>query len=315
VVVRFHLSILLSLCVTAACAQQKSCRVDLPVGIVGTDGSLLNGLTDKDITVRLRKQTLPVESIGSDNGPRRVLFILDTGRRLPPEARKAETMLVSYVLSHARPSDSFALLTARGLMRQVRFEGGPAALSNALEEIAAEPKETNKAPNVLDAVMEGIGWFGEPRTGDAILILADHLEETNETTQYQSFRLTHTGPLQGTARDLGPSFEAPSRFKFSAVTQALADHRVRAFGLQLGALKLTPMTSAYSPNDENLMGFCRGSGGYTVLDPVDAFALWRHRAVLPSSTERAGTFASRTLEPGISQGPAKEHGGSLPATV
>jgi hypothetical protein len=270
--IRLYVFVLLSLFVMgSAWAQPRSCRVDFPVGIVGIDGSLLNGLTDKDITVRLRKQTLPIESIGADDGPRRVLFVLDTGRRLSPDARKAETMLVSYVLSHARPSDSFALLTARGPLRQVHFEDGLVAMTKAVEEIAADPKETNKAPNVLDAVMEGIGWFGEPRTGDAIVIMADHLEETNETTQYQSYQLTHTGPLQGTAIDRGPSFEAPSRFKFHVVTETLADHRIRVFGLQLGALKGTPMTSLYSPNDENLMGISQGSGGYAVLDPVDAY--------------------------------------------
>jgi hypothetical protein len=252
-------------------AQQKACPVDLPVGIVDPNGTLLNGLTASDITVRLRKQALPIETIGYDTGPRRIVFVLDTSRRLPPEARKAETMLVNYVVSNARSFDSFALLTARGPLRQVRFEDGREALSKALEELASDPKEQTKAPNVLDTVMAGIGWFGEPRLGDAIFIMADHLEETNDSNQYQSFQLGHTGPLQGVATDRGPSFEAPSHLKFSAVMEALADHRIRVFGLQLGSLKLTPLTAVYSPNNENLFGITKGSGGYAVLDPSDSF--------------------------------------------
>ncbi len=45
---------------TAASAQQTTCPVDLPVGIIGTDGSLLHGLTANDVTIHIRKQTLAV---------------------------------------------------------------------------------------------------------------------------------------------------------------------------------------------------------------------------------------------------------------
>jgi hypothetical protein len=273
--IRVAVFILLSLLIaSSALAQQQSCRVDLPVGMVGADGSLLNGLTAKDITVRLRKQTLPIETIGYDTGPRRVLFILDTSRRLPPEARQAETMLVNYVLANARPGDSFALLTARGAARQVRFGEIRDALVNALRELAADPKEQTKAPNVLDSIMAGIGWFGEPRIGDAILIMADHLEELNDRTQYESRQQAHSGPLQGVYIERGVSYEAPSRFKFSAVADSLFSHRIRVFGLQFGAMRNVPMTSVYSPNDENLFGISQGSGGYAVLDPADAFGAY-----------------------------------------
>src|ERR1700674_62526 len=205
---RFYVLVFSSLLMmNAAWAQQKSCRVDLPVGVVGMDGALLNGLTAQDVTVRLRKQTLPIETVGYDAGPRRVLFILDTSSRLRPEARKAETILVGYVLSKARPSDTFALLTARGAFRQVRFEEGRDAILKAVQELAADPKEPAKTPNILDTVMEGVTWFGEPRPGDAMILMADHLEESNSQGQIQGRGINGSGPLQGVYTDRGQIFE------------------------------------------------------------------------------------------------------------
>lgn len=274
--IRFQLLVLiLMLLINAALAQPGSCKVDLPVGIIGTDGSLLEGLTAQDLTVYLHKKPLTIESVGSDAGPRRVLFILDTSRRLPVEARKAETALASYILSKARPADSFALLTARGAMRQVRFEESRDVLVKAIQELAADPKEQGKGRNILDTMMEGIQWFGQPRIGDAILMMADHLEETNEPNQYASRQLSHTGPMQGLATDHGPSFEGSSQAKFSTVFQTLADHRIRVFALQLGALKTNEaLSGVYHANDENLVGISVGSGGYMVLDPMDPFGAY-----------------------------------------
>ena len=49
------------------------------------------------------------------------------------------------------------------------------------------------------------------------------------------------------------------------------EHQIRVFGLQLGALKSSPLLSRVDPNDENLFGITLATGGYSVFDPVDAF--------------------------------------------
>jgi hypothetical protein len=262
------------LLMNAASAQQNACQVDLPVGIIGADGSLLHGLTAQDITIHSRKQTLPVENVAYDTGARRVLFVLDTGRWLPPEARKAETMLVDYILGHARPADTFALLTTRGAVRKVSFDESRDHLTKAIQELAVDPKEPDKAPNVLDTIMEGIRWFGEPHPGDAILIMADHLEGsmsgTSPSVKYQPRTVTGAGPMQGVAQSNVAVEEPSSRVKFGTVTETLADHRIRVFGLQLGGMNYN-LTTAYEPGEENLFGIALGSGGYAVLDGTDAY--------------------------------------------
>ena len=253
---RFSFCSLLLLTVASAFAQQDACQVDLPVGIIGTDGSLLDGFTARDVTVRWGKQTVAVETVDYDKGPRRVLFLLDTSRQLPPGARKAETILVDYILSRAREGDSFALLTTRGALRQVRFEEGRDALGRVVQELATDPKEPRKAASVLDSLMEGISWFGTPRTGDAVILMADHLEEPQHTSKIQG----------GIATDVVPSLDF-SRVKFKTVATAVAEHRIRVFGLQFGGLTLD--ASTYEPTDENLLGLALGSGGNMVLDAAD----------------------------------------------
>jgi hypothetical protein len=257
--------------VGGAAAQEKGCVVDLPVGLIDSKGTLLEGLTAHDLTIRQGKQDIAIESIQYDSAARRVLLILDTSSRLPPDARKAETAVAQYLLSHARPQDSFALLTSRGPLRKSRFEDGRESFLKAVQELAADPKEPGKGENILDSLVTGLAWFGKPQPGDAILILADHLEELNEPTQYVGRTVAGSGPMQGVVTDRGPSFEKQSKVKFGAVTRMLGEHQVRVFGLQLGALKTSPVMARVSPNDENLFGITVNAGGYSIFDPVDSF--------------------------------------------
>jgi len=252
-------------------AQEKACPVDLPVGLIDNKGTLLEGLTPQDLTVRQNKQNLAIQSVKYDSAPRRVLLLMDTSARLPVDARKAEVALLRYLLSRARAADSFALLTARGPLRQVRFEEGTESVLRAVQELAAAPKEAVKGENILDTMVLGIAWFGQARPGDAILIMADHLEESNEPTQFIGRTVSGTGPMQGVVTDRGPSFEKQSKIKFSAMTRILAEHQIRVFGLQLGALKAAPVASKVDPNDENLFGISLATGGFAVFDPVDSF--------------------------------------------
>lgn len=248
---------LLLFCLFAAIAiqAQSPCSVNLPVALIGTDGSLLNGLTAQDITVELHKKKLPIEQISYDTGARRVLFILDTNRRLPAEVRKTEVALARHILSHSRPSDRFALLTARGAARQVRFDQGNDAVMKAVDDLAADPKEAKKAGSLLDALMDGAGWFGEPQTGDAILVMSDYLQHDNHGGSFQN----------GFATDGGAEYE-DTHFNFRSVTETLARHRIRVFGVQFGAISLDPTT--YEPNDENLLGLSLGSGGSVLVDSM-----------------------------------------------
>lgn len=242
-------------------AQTQPCAVNLPVTLVDKEGSLLNGLTAKDLTIQLHKKKLPVEDVAYDTGARRVLLIVDTNWRLPAEVRKTEAALASYLLARARTSDQFALLTARGAIRRFNFDQGNAAVLKAVEELAADPKEEKKAGTLLDTIMEGTTWFGAPQPGDAMLVMSDHLESEHTEGRIQG----------GFAVNTGPDLEN-SRVKFSVVAETLAERRIRVFGVQFGPVSVN--SSTFEPNDENLIGLALGSGGWLLVDPMDAFGAY-----------------------------------------
>jgi len=163
-------------------AADSSCSSDLPVDIVGRAGGVVRDLKPADLVALAGKnQDLKIESLTYDAGPRRILFVLDTVHDLPSDARKAEAKIVERILASARPNDSFALITSRGTSRSAKFDQGLDALKQVVAELATDPKDKASAPGVLDAVMEGISWFGDPKPGDSVFLMAMNLENNHKT--------------------------------------------------------------------------------------------------------------------------------------
>lgn len=179
---RWPLFVLILLAVSFAVAQ-SGCTVDVPIDVVQTPGGVVRDLKAADLVAQnIKNQNLKIESVTYDLTPRRILFVLDTVHDLPSDARKAEAKIVEQILSSARPIDSFALITARGTARSVKFEQGKDAVKQAAEELEGDPREKSSGPGVLDAVAEGIEWFGAPQAGDSIFLMAMNLEGNHKTS-------------------------------------------------------------------------------------------------------------------------------------
>lgn len=197
---------------------QSGCSVDVPVDVVSSPGGVVRTLQAADLVAENSKnETIKIESLTYDVNARRILFVLDTTHDLPSDARKAEARMVEKILSSARNIDSFALITARGTSRAVKFEQGKDALKQAVADLVNDPKEKASAPGVLDAVAEGMSWFGDPQPGDSILLMAMNLGINH-----------HTNPRK--------------------IAQELHDHHVRLFGVALGPIKLNSSVATQSDN-------------------------------------------------------------------
>src|SRR5438477_7994624 len=154
--IKYCSCLLILLFAATALAGQTNCSMELPVGVLGMDFSLLNGLSAGDVTVRVGKLARNIESVNYNTGPRRILFVLDTSPSLAADARKAQVKLVNYIVSSARKGDSFALITAHGIPHSVKFGESPDALLKAANDVLNDPpKDKNKGQGILDAMMEG----------------------------------------------------------------------------------------------------------------------------------------------------------------
>src|SRR5947209_2257239 len=90
-------------------AQQGACKAsEVPVSVISISGDVFRGLKAEDFVARMQKKPLTVKAATYDDGPRRVLLVVDTGKKLSSDTRKAEDLMVQTILANARPQDSFA---------------------------------------------------------------------------------------------------------------------------------------------------------------------------------------------------------------
>ncbi|HJX84839.1 MAG TPA: hypothetical protein VJ723_10885, partial [Candidatus Angelobacter sp.] len=124
-------------------------------------------------------------------------------------------LIAVYILAHARPMDSFALITARGPAREVKFEQGRDAVKEAAQDLSNDPRgEKSNGLGVLDAVERGIEWMGSPKPGDSIFLLVMDSEGNHKANAKK-------------------------------VAQELEEHHIRLFGMAFGYVNMNSTVKSY----------------------------------------------------------------------
>jgi hypothetical protein len=245
---RFLTSISIVLGMSSVSIAQQACKVDVPVGVISVNGDSFRGLAAEDFSGRIQKKPVGLKSLTYDDGPRRIVIVLDVNKKLSAAARKAEGVMVEAILAAARPQDTFALLPAHGPGREINFTSDRRAISESVGWSGGGGKEVG----VLDAVMAGIEMFGAPQSGDAIVVMAADLEGNHKANP-------------------------------KSVAKALQEHHIRMFGLALGPVMTkssvaggsmtsttsqglawtTPLTGVvvYDTGDEHFFPLSVNSGG------------------------------------------------------
>lgn len=191
-------------------AQADKCKsTEVPVGIVNASGEPFHGLSSADFFGRAGKASLSVKNMTFDDGPRRVVLVVDTSKKLNGDTRKAERAMIETLLGSARSQDSFALVTARGPEHVVKFGEEHSAFIEALP--TEDESRHGKEQSVLDGVMKAIGLFGDAKPGDSIIVMA---------------------------ADVAGSHAANAKM----VAKALDQHHIRMFGLALGLVQVKNST-------------------------------------------------------------------------
>src|SRR5690348_6456465 len=139
---------------TLGLGQQSACQgVDVPIGVISASGDIFRGLAAEDFVGQLQKQPVTVKLVTFDDGPRRVLIVVDMNKKLPADSRKAQGEMLRTILENARPQDTFALISTRGHGPQVKFTADRSAITLAF---GADGGKDGKELGVLDGVMVGM---------------------------------------------------------------------------------------------------------------------------------------------------------------
>jgi hypothetical protein len=222
----------------AGAAQQDACKaVEVPVGVVNFGGESFRGLAPQDFLARAQKGSITIKSLAYDNGPRRVLLVVDTNKNISANLRKIEVELVRTLVAAARSEDSLGLLPARGPGAVVKFGDPRSGLVDAIQDTSTHQ---GKDRGVLDAVMEGIEWFSDPHPGDAIIVIAPDTEGNHKTNA-------------------------------KAVAKALAEHHIRMFGLALGPIQTRNSTTSmfYTSTTSQGLSLAQPSTGDLIYNTGD----------------------------------------------
>lgn len=196
--------------VAAGAAQQAACSAfEVPVGVINSNGESFRGLAPQDFISHAQKGSVAVKSLAYDDGPRRMLLIVDTSSKLSANAHRAAAELVKTLVAASRPEDSLAMITVRGPGGLVKFGEDRSAFATALTGTGDTAR--GKDRGVLDGVMEAIEWFPDSRPGDAIVVIAAGTEGNHKANA-------------------------------KSVARALAERHIRLFGLALGPVATRNLT-------------------------------------------------------------------------
>jgi hypothetical protein len=172
-------------------------------------------LTAEDFFAHDRKHPIAVRSITIDRGPRRIVFVLENGKRMTPVLQGIAAAVISGFLSNARTEDSFGLITGGGPRVDLRLGSNRDTLRAAVEQTATRSTAVLQARGVRDAVLEAAAWLNPAQPGDAIFIAALDLRGKSDAT-------------------------------FSKVRDAVAARHVRVFGVELGEGPTSPYFGDWS---------------------------------------------------------------------
>ena len=206
---------------TLGLGQQTACKgVEVPIGVIGASGDIFRGLAAEDFVGHLQKKPVTVKLVTFDDGPRRVLIVVDVNKKLPADSRRAQGEMLRTILDNARPQDTFALISTHGHGPQVKFTADRSAIKVGWESGSDNGKE--KELGVLDGVMAGMEWFGTPQSGDSIVVIAADMEGNHKANA-------------------------------KLVASALEEKHIRMFGLALG-----PVTTKNSVAGETVTNASMG---------------------------------------------------------
>jgi hypothetical protein len=162
--------------------QVRGETCDVPVVVADFYNKVVPDLQKTDFFVRLAGTPVPLRSATIDEGPKRIVLIIDASVNVPEDEWKLEIEAARNLTEHARPEDRFALFVIGADNIEHSF------LTS--EEIAVRVKKLarSKAPEkTYDALLGALNSLDGAQFGDTIFLIG-HDEDFGSTTAFSEVR-------------------------------------------------------------------------------------------------------------------------------
>ena len=241
---------------TLGAGQQVACKgAEIPISVISASGDIFRGLAAEDFVGRMQKKPVTVKLVTFDDGPRRVLIVVDANKKLPADSRKAQGELLRTILDNARPQDTFALISTHGHGPQVKFTADRSAIRMALGWENGPDNGKEKELGVLDGVMAGMEWFGTPQLGDSIVVMAADMEGNHKTNARQVASALEEKHIRMFGLALGPVTKKNS----------VAGETVTNASMGMAYSRPAVGDAVYTTGDDNFLPLTVNSGGMVLV--------------------------------------------------
>lgn len=161
---------------------QTNCTVEIPAGLSTRGGNLIRDVAPGVFNPGTRD--VVVKSMSFDQGPRRVVFVVQRGMQMKDAEKALTTAVLEKILDGGtRPQDTFGLITAGPGSTTIPLGTSPEKILAEVRTLIAE-KASGKSIGVLDGVQQALEWFGEPQAGDAVYVLAGNDRFDNDHASF-----------------------------------------------------------------------------------------------------------------------------------
>ena len=196
----FFLTLCAAVCLQYRLSAQQQERADareIPVVVADFYNKLVPDLQKADFAVRLAGKPVLVSSAAIDEGPKRIILILDASNNVPNDEWKLQIESAEILIQHARPTDLFALFVVGMDSAEKSFQT-PKEISLRLRDL----KRSQEPEKTYDAVLGALNSLNGTQFGDTIFLIG-HDEDSGSTATLSEIRKLM---LEKTVRFYGLSF-------------------------------------------------------------------------------------------------------------
>jgi len=236
--------------VTAGSAFSQCRESELAVGLVLPDGHLLRNARPEQLLGESSAKKIPLLGMSVDNGPRRIVFVMDLSRTLSLDARRLEVRFLQHYMQTARSGDSFGLRTLGG---KHNFEVGTQTeiLTSFLAEVEKGLTEPHGDVGAYETVADAAKSFSPPALGNAIVLLTGEIEGSHRTRFGDAQAILWARQVRLFAVSLSPLYVGEFDTTFGGVGRDWY------------------MVTGFVGNRETLEDLAWGSGGFSIIRPTD----------------------------------------------